>query len=1095
MGTEESFYRDILDRIAARASTPPERQSLGNETGSWASQSEVQTRIEHFYDLVEATDDEKVERLLAHYRLERRQIASFLSSPPQKLAGPQPAWIEVLERIVTEYASSTCQGSNTSYLDPSLLVDGPLPFEEVLLPFLRYARHQYRQRTIPYRPLLEDKAQIMLERWLLKTLSRLAGRALLHEFLRFRAHQGQVEVSSKRREIYEAFVAQYQGEGLLGFFQEYSVLARLLVLQVEQWVDICTEFLQRLEADLDEIGGTFAGDQAMGQVVEVQAGCSDPHHQGRTVFVVTFARGVKVVYKPRCLYIDQAFSDLLLWCNAHGLCPSLKLLRVLSRETHGWAEYVTQESCLSGQTVQTCYQRVGMLLCLLYVLNGTDMHRGNLIACGEHPILIDLETVAYPGFPPCLMYKNLWDSSTPSDELEAQKRSVLTTGLLPAWRWYEEIDMASDYSGLGGVDTHLQFKSQWRWIHINTDAMSQEIVAEREKMSLNAVLLQDEIVNFLEHGEEVVEGFRRMYRFLVEHRSELLAPDGPLNAFVGSPVRFVRHNTEIYDEALFRLGHPSFLREGTDRWIELQVFTYPLLEVQDHPLLWKIAESEVFALQRLDIPRFGTRFESHDLWLETGEVLPDVFPLSALEQARAGLLRLDEADLLQQCQLIRMAYLLARPKVREVEQWPSLMEERERHEPLLADDLIKLACQLGRDLKAHAFSDHQAVGTWIGIRYQETSKWFQQKAVRFDLYEGACGIGLFLAALDRVTGQSLSRDLILSALQPLCQSMKDAASSLALSTQEEWGIGGASGIGSQIYALTRIGMWLDLPELLEAAWHAALLLTQQRIHADQSFDVVTGSAGALLGLLTLYECVHKEELIERALMCGRHLLTQRVETVSGARSWSSQQQKRPLAGFSHGAAGIAYALLRLAAVTGEQAWKDAAGEAIAFEQSLFAPEVGNWLDARGLSENADPHSGRTHMMAWCHGAPGIGLARLGGLPMLDTPQVRHDLTVALQTTQEYGLPSVDCLCCGNFGRIELLVAASQRLQQSHLLDVARQWSSVLVHRAQQRGGFHLLPQLPRQAWNPGLFQGSAGIGYELLRVAFPDQVPSVLLWE
>jgi lantibiotic modifying enzyme len=86
-------------------------------------------------------------------------------------------------------------------------------------------------------------------------------------------------------------------------------------------------------------------------------------------------------------------------------------------------------------------------------------------------------------------------------------------------------------------------------------------------------------------------------------------------------------------------------------------------------------------------------------------------------------------------------------------------------------------------------------------------------------------------------------------------------------------------------------------------------------------------------------------------------------------------------------------------------------------------------------------------------------------------------------------------CCGNGGRIELLVAASQRLQQPHLLEVARQWSSVVIRRSEQCGGFRLLAKLPRQAYNPGLFQGTAGIGYQLLRVAFPDQVPSVLLWE
>jgi lantibiotic modifying enzyme len=32
-------------------------------------------------------------------------------------------------------------------------------------------------------------------------------------------------------------------------------------------------------------------------------------------------------------------------------------------------------------------------------------------------------------------------------------------------------------------------------------------------------------------------------------------------------------------------------------------------------------------------------------------------------------------------------------------------------------------------------------------------------------------------------------------------------------------------------------------------------------------------------------------------------------------------------------------------------------------------------------------------------------------------------------------------------------------------------------------------------YNPGLFQGMAGIGYQLLRLACPDELPSLLLWE
>jgi lantibiotic modifying enzyme len=37
--------------------------------------------------------------------------------------------------------------------------------------------------------------------------------------------------------------------------------------------------------------------------------------------------------------------------------------------------------------------------------------------------------------------------------------------------------------------------------------------------------------------------------------------------------------------------------------------------------------------------------------------------------------------------------------------------------------------------------------------------------------------------------------------------------------------------------------------------------------------------------------------------------------------------------------------------------------------------------------------------------------------------------------------------------------------------------------------------LPADVYVPGLFTGTAGIGYELLRIARPELVGSALLWE
>ena len=135
------------------------------------------------------------------------------------------------------------------------------------------------------------------------------------------------------------------------------------------------------------------------------------------------------------------------------------------------------------------------------------------------------------------------------------------------------------------------------------------------------------------------------------------------------------------------------------------------------------------------------------------------------------------------------------------------------------------------------------------------------------------------------------------------------------------------------------------------------------------------------------------------------------------------------------------------------------------------------------------------MTTWCHGAPGIGLARLGSLEMLDTPSIRQEITTALKTTGAFRVGEADHLCCGNMGRLELFLVAAGKLGQPDFMEAAYQQGTQMVMRASQRGNFAFSLRLPKGIYNPGLFIGTAGIGYQLLRLAYPDRLPSVLLWE
>jgi type 2 lantibiotic biosynthesis protein LanM len=357
-----------------------------------------------------------------------------------------------------------------------------------------------------------------------------------------------------------------------------------------------------------------------------------------------------------------------------------------------------------------------------------------------------------------------------------------------------------------------------------------------------------------------------------------------------------------------------------------------------------------------------------------------------------------------------------------------------------------------------------------------------------DLYSGTTGIALFLAALWRISSISSYRNLALEALAA-AREIPDARDGGAQVTRLI-GIGGGNGIGSLVYGLVRVAELLGEPALLSDARRIARLVDPEQIAADRQHDILDGAAGAILGLLTLHGRNGDEAALDAARACGKHLLHAQIVDRDGHKGWRTLPGATGfLAGFSHGAAGIALALLRLYRATGEDAFRSAAVDALVCERRLFLPQAGNWQDLRSPTDEraVDLSCG------WCHGAAGIGLARLGCLDLIDDAGFAGEIEAALATTSNARPWPFDHLCCGNMGRTEFLLTAGLRLGRRELTQLARDRAEAVLARSEARGGF-IWPSGDDSA-NPGLFRGIAGIGYELLRLAESAAVPSVLLWE
>ncbi len=403
-----------------------------------------------------------------------------------------------------------------------------------------------------------------------------------------------------------------------------------------------------------------------------------------------------------------------------------------------------------------------------------------------------------------------------------------------------------------------------------------------------------------------------------------------------------------------------------------------------------------------------------------------------------------------------------------------------------AQAALSVAARIADHLCDTAFH-HGDRCTWMGMT-QDAEDGSDQVDFTYgtlgpDLYGGSSGVALFLAEACRRSPHRRWRNMALAAIGHAL----DRLDTIPPPTRASF-YTGEVGIA---YAAAMIGRSLERSDL-EARSIALLDRLSDAADGDLVADPLTGGTGAIAPLLALATLLDRPAFRDLAMRLGRQTVAAATRSDDGW-SWpvaAGIEACRPLTGLAHGAAGIGWSLLELGSATGEDEMIEAAHQAFRYENRWFRPSENNWPDFREEDGDDAPAC-----VAWCHGAPGIGLTRLRAVE-LGFDAHRKDAEAAIRTTRssmadrDGWIDGDFSLCHGRAGLGEVLRYASRGFGQPAIGELVWEAAAAAAARfAEDPLGW---PCGVRRGSNPSLMIGLAGIGYFFLGLADPAR-PSVLL--
>lgn len=798
-------------------------------------------------------------------------------------------------------------------------------------------------------------------------------------------------------------------------------------------------FAERLHLDMHDlhvIAGVSDGDL----VSRIFTTLGDSHLGGARVCIVQFGSGLRVVYKPRAVQGEAAFQGYLSWANSRSELLMLRTIWVLERDGYGWMEFVEPNDATTDQHIEDYYLRYGSLVALLHSVAGTDIHYENLIASGDQPVIVDLETIIQP-----LAYNNNGGG---------QRRYILNLDYFADTPLYTAMfDPAFLSKSLNGSPLNaLQYVGDAEDKLAFGENGALIVIKDYDEVEIgpNALKRNGRPLNFGNHVDLIVRGYRERMTELILGRSEIINTVLP-SIFGSISIRVIFRYTAQYASFVGSLYSPycmESVRNTEEVLSSLWAFGIATSAAS------KLIPAEYRDIWNGDIPYFSSGVNSCSTIDSSGYVHDAVLELPGLEAVRTRLLSSSLATLREQTDMLE--FCLRQSSMDRMK--PSAPESQ---------DSIKTWRDLYREIAERIIVRGDRVLYMEPVTTRGMT--ISQGMLENDFGSGLAGVVFSLAYCSHFDDDLRFHEKIRSL----------AHLAFLREAPRRYEIGACIGTGGLIYLAAHLGSLWDDPYYFRVGAHLAAQVASVCWY-DRHFDVFSGAAGAVLAVDALMEATGTDTLLPILDKLVRHLMEHAV-VVDGKATWTSSIPSHgPSTGFAHGVSGIAYALTRAYRRLHGESLESLIRAAERFIHSCFNSENNTWSEDAGGTA--------TTMEVWCHGAPGISLFYDEVSQVFKDDVLLQRCTVAQGNVVRFASFENDSVCHGTLGNVDLLMTMNGR-NDSRLELIGG--DVTLDKIASELAGRSLICGNDRRHESLSLFTGISGGIYQLLRLARDGRLPSI----